>query len=133
MSKDHKRRPPVFTPAEEPVITPLTEVMRDFPSDQELEPTQEAGVEDVEEPHTPEPEAVGAENVLRNGWRVIGLEQQTGKTYIVGNTLEEEGKLAFWRKTRVLSHYKWVLNGKWTDPLTRAEILPQPVYYKENV
>lgn len=70
-------------------------------------------------------------HVLLNGWRVLSQEQQTGATFLVTHDLEAEGTPAFWRKTRALSHYKWVLNGKWSNTLTRLDILPEPRYFKE--
>ena len=72
-----------------------------------------------------------SENVLENGWRVISVEQHDGKHYLVAAELSDLGVRAFWRKTRVLSHFKWVLHGKWTEALTRAEILPTPRFFKE--
>lgn len=70
-------------------------------------------------------------DTLKNGWRTIGLEQQTGATFLVTHNLEAEGIPAFWRKTRALSHHRWVLNGKWSDSLTRDDILPEPRYWRE--
>lgn len=67
---------------------------------------------------------------LSNEWKEISKVQQSGKTYLVTSDVTFEGVRAFWRKTRALSHNKWVLHGKWTEPLTNAEVLPQPLFYK---
>ncbi len=84
----------------------------------------------VEEP-APELPPESTPDILKNGWRVISREQQTGKTYIVSNTLEESGgEMAFWRKTRALSHFKWVLHGRWSYSLTNKDLIPQPIYWK---
>ena len=64
-------------------------------------------------------------------WKLLSHAQQNGKTYLVTHDPSEGFVEAFWRKTRVLSHYKWVLNGKWTLVGTRADVLPQPTYYRE--
>ena len=69
--------------------------------------------------------------VLPNGWKVISEEQQNGMAYLVTHVLDGEGVLAFWRRTRMLSHNRWVLHGRWSDSLTRADIIPQPLYYKD--
>lgn len=113
MNKEHKRRTPVFTSAEEPVV----ETVEDF-----------EGI--VDAPVAPLP-SQKAENTLPNGWNVISEDQHTGKTFLVTHDLESEGVRAFWRKTRVLSHYKWVMHGKWSDSLTRADVIPDPAYYKD--
>lgn len=69
--------------------------------------------------------------VLPHGWKVIASEQQTGTAYLVSHLLGDTGTVAFWRKTRRLNHNRWVLHGIWSDPLTRVDIIPQPLYYKE--
>lgn len=63
-------------------------------------------------------------------WLEISQEQKTGKYYLVAHGLKDEGVKAFWRKTRRLSHFRWVLNGVWTDTLNQ-DLIPQPLYYKE--
>ena len=138
MSQEQKRRKVIF---QEKDSAPPVEVEPPFQSAQDEsdeisavdfdELNEEASVE------TPEAEPiVGREEeplggVLVNGWREITTGQQTGKTFLVGSDLDGEGVRAFWRKTRVLDHFKWKLHGKWSDALTRTEVLPEPRYYKE--
>lgn len=90
------------------------------------------GEEESEQP-IPElaPEEGSKEPIPENGWQLLSLEQQTGKFYIVTNDTTQEGVRAFWRKTRALSHFRWVLNGKWCDVLTNQYLIPQPIYFKE--
>ena len=132
MSKENKRRPLVFTPSE--VEQPKTESTEDL--DVLLAETppvvdETPSVEVTPEKSAPEPEAPSVEVVLPFGWRVLGLAQQDGRTYPVAVELEAEGVRAYWRKTRAMSHNKWVLHGKWTDRLTNVDLLPQPRYYKD--
>ena len=137
MSKEHKRKPPVFTSAEEPA--PVAATPKPQPKDDldvmlaaEAEDVDESGyVEAVAEQHTSEPEAPSVEDALPHGWQLITPAQHDGKTYRVTHDLAVEGVEAFWRKTRVLSHYRWVLNGKWTLQNSRQEVMPQPVYFAE--
>lgn len=112
---------PEFQPHHVGAADPSDEI-----SAQEPEHVEEVGTS--EEPVHKTEENV---RVLPHGWRVLTLEQQTGATFLVTHDLEAEGIPAFWRKTRALSHYKWVLNGKWSNTLTRLDILPEPRYYKE--
>ena len=130
MSKEHKRRPPVFTPAEEPVIDATGDLDALLES-QNTGFDAETDMAGVSQAHTAGAAAPSDENVLKNGWKVISATQHTGKAFLVASDLDSEGRMAFWRKTRVLSHNKWILNGKWSDSLTRGEVLPQPIYYKE--
>ena len=132
MTKEQKRRPPVFTPAEENNDDIFAE--SGIVETPEPEPVSERVFSEPEpapEVVLPEPELVPAEEVLPNGWKVISLEQQTGKRYLVTADLETNGVRAFWRKTRVLSHFKWKMHGKWTNALTHGDVLPEPRYYKE--
>lgn len=129
------KKRPVFSEAREatrPVFTPhhvgeqeYVDTGSHLISDEELEqvktPEIAEDIIEVEEQITSKHE----------GWQVITLEQQNGKNYLVASTLDEEGEIAFWRKTRVLSHSKWILNGKWSYAMTRADVLPQPIYFKE--
>lgn len=115
----HQKRPPVFKPAEEDGQIPL-----DPPSAEEVNGGPE------------EPIIITAEKVtepvpVTDGWSVIGEEQQTGKHYIVTHIAEQTGVIAFWRKTRRLSHFRWVLHGTWTNMMNQ-ELIPQPIYYKET-
>lgn len=99
----------------------------------------EHSAEETPDPTTeePVPEPMQApeadEDVLPQGWREITQTQQDGRMYRVAYQFEEDGVQAFWRKTRVLSHNRWTMHGKWTNSLTRVTLTPQPLYYKENV
>lgn len=93
---------------------------------------EETGLESASEQNTSETAASSPEIVLFNGWRAISDAQKTGKTYQVTNNLENTGgEMAFWRKTRALSNFKWVARGFWASSLTRVTLVPQPSYYKE--
>jgi hypothetical protein len=111
---EQKKRKPVF---QEQGSAPPVKVEPPFKASEELE-----DIIGAEEPDM---------NDLPNGWKVLSRDQQSGKTYLVSSELDAEGVRAFWRPTRVLSHYKWVLQGRWSELLTRADIMPQPRYYKE--
>lgn len=76
-----------------------------------------------------EPKIIVAEPV--NGWKEITPDQQTGKHYIVTHDPNKDGVQAYWRKTRVMLHFRWVLNGKWTDAMTNQYLIPQPLFYQE--
>ena len=118
MPKERQKRPLTFQSAEEPEIQPvddLDELLSEAPPAQEPVPEEEEAA--FQDPN--------------NGWKEITREQQNGKTYLVSNDLEAEGVRAFWRKTRVLNHFRWILAGKWSDFMSRADILPQPRFYKE--
>ncbi len=122
MTKEQKRRPPVFTPAEDPVAENIDDIlMGNTLVEERAEPIQTEEVTKASE----------EEGVLPNGWKRLSVEQQTGKQYFVTANTEEEGERAFWRKTRVLSHFKWKIYGKWTNALTHQDILPSPIYYKD--
>lgn len=95
------------------------------------EPEPEASVEEPAPVLPAEPETQLSEDALPNGWRVISAEQQDGKHFVVTHDLNAQGMHAYWRKTRVMSHFRWVTRGKWSDSLTRQDILPEPRYYKE--
>ena len=129
MSKEHKRKPPVFTPAEEPIPAPQEESHALVTAGENHEPT--SGLSDFTT--TPDPEGAqrNDEIVLKNGWKVISDTQHTGRNYLVTHDLDTHGVVAFWRRTRVLSHFKWQMHGKWSNSLTRADITPQPLYFKE--
>lgn len=129
MSKEHKKRTPVFVSAKEPVGQTLPDSIEDIIG---TAPLQEP-VFQVEATTIPAPEPVSkhTQETLPNGWHVLSHDQQDGKTYLVTSDFSSEGVRAFWRKTRVLSHNRWIMNGKWSDSLTRADILPIPLYYKE--
>lgn len=144
MNKEHKRRPPVFQASEEPTIKseePVihSEELEDFlggdSEDSLLEEEQEDSLEEIQEEVSPEEAPITEptlnEEILPNAWKVLGDDQKSGKTYLVTHDVQEPGVQAFWRKTRVLSHARWITHGKWTDPLTRAEILPEPRLYKD--
>lgn len=66
-----------------------------------------------------------------NGWKVIGPEQQAGKHYLVTHDIKEDGIQAYWRKTRILDHFRWTLKGRWSQSLTNNDLVPQPIYFKE--
>lgn len=83
----------------------------------------------VEETSLPDP--AKKIEALPHGWQILTPEQQTGKAYLVSHVFDGAGVLAFWRRTRRLSHNRWVLHGRWSDSLTRVDIIPQPLYYKE--
>jgi hypothetical protein len=117
MSKEHKKRPPVFVTAEEIDSS---------------RPVENQAVEQVEAAIVyPKIEISGSQDKSLNGWSVISEDQHTGKVFLVSNDINSEGERASWRRTRVLSHSKWVMHGKWSNALTRADVLPQPIYYKE--
>ena len=137
MSKENKRRPLVFTPPEEPAAPPKDPVVQPeedidvllSETSTDADETPSVGPDTFE--HSPEPEATSAPDVLPFGWRVLGLAQQTGAVFLVSAELNSEGVRAYWRKTRALSHNKWVLKGRWSDRLTNVDLIPQPRYYKE--
>lgn len=93
---------------------------------------EETGVEGTSDAVFPKTEDPSVSDVRVNGWRAISEAQYTGKSYLVSNTPEAQGgEIAFWRKTRALSNFKWVARGVWASSLTRVTLTPQPLYYKE--
>lgn len=86
--------------------------------------------EKIIQPDVSVPELARAPDPLQ-GWKLIGEGQQNGTAYLVTHNFYEAGEIAFWRRTRVLSHFKWKLHGKWSNSLTRADIIPEPLYYKD--
>jgi hypothetical protein len=121
---------PPFNPADDVILEEITG--ENYVAGAELdEIDQEIGVEEPESPPIAESEASTPQNWLSNGWRELTDEQNTGKTFYVTHDLSIEGIRGFWRKTRVLSHFRWVSSGKWTNSLTNCDIIPVPKYYKE--
>ena len=95
----------------------------------QIDPPLKASEPDILD--APQSEAPKDEPVITNhAWLEITPEQQTGKHYLVTHDRQEAGVQSFWRKTRRLSHFRWVLHGSWTDRMNR-DLLPQPIFYKE--
>ena len=134
MPKEQKRRPPVFVSAEETVddILGVNEAPEIAPSPgiETVEPPL-ATVEDKAVANVFAPHQETSSGVCINGWRVLTEAQHDGSPYLVSSDLNDTGTRAFWRKTRVLSHFKWKIHGKWTESLTNRDVLPEPRYYKE--
>lgn len=131
MSKEQKRRA-VFQ--EHGSASPVETDPPFHPAKEEQDVGNDDEIRSVEKSETivaSESETRNTPDALRNGWRIIGLEQQTGQSFLVTHDLEAEGVRAFWRKTRSLSHNKWVLHGKWTHTMAHTDILPEPRYFRE--
>ena len=71
------------------------------------------------------------EDVPKSLWLPITEAQQTGKNYLVAKTENENGVVAYWRRTRVMLHNRWSLQGKWTLFEDRRDLDFEPVYYQE--
>lgn len=144
-TENRKRKTPIF---QESGSIPPSIIYPPFQAVQEPEIDSEENVEGIEEPeinlddeirgaephkddNIPELEVQTPDLALTKGWKLLSEAQQDGKTYLVTHNFYEPGVKAFWRKTRILSHFRWALHGKWSSKLTRSEVLPQPLYYKE--
>ena len=139
MVKDHKR--PVFhqaTEAPKPTFEPHHVGAEDenegvgvelsVPAPEKiLEPVE---ADDIISEHVEKLEEIVHET-LPHGWKVLTEAQQDGAHYLVTGDFESEGIRAFWRKTRVLSHSRWILYGKWSESLSRADVMPIPRYFKD--
>lgn len=131
MTKENKKRPLTFTPAEEPIIEQHEDI--DALLAGEADPIeQETRMEAASAKDTPKPEAPSVADILPVGWNLITEAEQDGRTYVVTHDPAVEGVEAFWRRTRVLSHYRWVYRGRWSHLLSRADVMPQPIYFKER-
>lgn len=133
-----KKRPPVFQSGSDSEIIaadpPLRQVEESFddiigsvepesPAEEKIASTpipEEKEIPPVEEPETD----------LPKGWNLISETEQDGRTYFVTHDTAVEGTEAFWRKSRAMSHFRWVFRGRWSDALTRADIHPEPRYYR---
>jgi hypothetical protein len=144
-TEQKKRRPPVFQESESAspieIDPPFQPAEEDFSDVIGAEPEQAPEPEpkdvesgSVEEPSplpAAEPEAASAPDELPAGWRLISEAQHDGRSYFVTSDLASEGEVAFWRKTRSLSHFRWVMHGKWSNSLTRRDVLPEPRFFRE--
>ena len=134
MPKEFKKRPPVFISAETPENQGLEDILgpqtiNETSSSFQTEPESanmgvESSLDGVLAPKEAEPDPL-------MGWQELTEAQQTGKTFLISRDLYEEGVSAFWRRTRVLEHFKWKQCGKWTNSLTHQAVLPEPKYYKD--
>ena len=132
MTTEHRKRKPVFqeSGAEEPVVIDKPFVSAPEPVHvEEIDAAPDVAA--VATPHTGAPATDDPADVFATGWQLITPAQHTGRTYLVTADPDKEGTRAFWRKTRVLNHFKWTLHGKWSDALTRADLVPEPIYYRE--
>lgn len=129
--KERKRRlPPVFTASESYETPP--EVEQDaFDDFGHTNNTDELALLPDEPILSIGPDAISTKEQPPHGWKILTEDQQTGKHYFVTHDVEQPPIQAFWRKTRIMSHSRWTTQGKWSDSLTRADILNQPVYYRE--
>ena len=94
----------------------------------------------VEKTHTEEKKNVifkaADENVESSSefvWHSITEEQKNGKSFFVAKNKDGNGTLAYWRRTRVMLHSRWSLQGKWTETETRRDLEFEPLYYREVV
>lgn len=131
MTKESKKRPLTFASAEEPIIEQQEDIDALLEGKTEAV-EQETRVEPAPADDTPESETPGVADALPAGWNLITKEQQDGRSYVVTHDPSVEGVEAFWRRTRVLSHYRWVYRGRWSHHLSRTDVLPQPVYFRNK-
>lgn len=119
------------------VVFQSAEEEEEIKIDPPLKPAEDEDLDDLVGDETPEQAPVVEEPppVIEQkelaGWKLIGPEQHTGNHYIVTHDIHADGVMAYWRKTRVLSHFRWVLNGRWSKVNTKIDIIPPPVYFKE--
>ena len=131
--QEHKRRPPVFQAASE-----AEPVRPEPPLKTPVEEFDDLVGGDAEAPLPSLSQKVGDDKEIdieplppSGGWQLLGMEQQTGKQYLVTHDTLADGVRAHWKKTRMMSHFRWVLHGKWLDSMTNRYLIPQPLYFKE--
>lgn len=126
--QDHKKyqRKPV-----EPVFKPAEDVGH---GEMQVETPQEKFNAKREEANKAVEHEIVEDSVpvsTKSSWNLLTQEQQTGSHYIVAKTQEEEGTVAYWRRTRVMLHSRWTVAGKWTHVGSYNDLDFIPVYYKE--
>lgn len=132
MVNQERKKKPVFQSSEAEMPVTIDPPLRaaDEDLDTLLQTTETAELDQ-------KPEEIVVENTrkasewLENGWRELTDVQKSGKSFHLASDLDSGAIRGFWRKTRVLSHFKWIISGKWTDSLTNRELIPAPKYYKE--
>lgn len=74
---------------------------------------------------------VGDKPVGENGWMPITDEQKNGRQFLVTADTKRDGVPAFWRRTRSRGGHTWIDASRWSHSLTRQDVKPEPLFYKE--
>lgn len=69
--------------------------------------------------------------VLPEGLKTMDSAPHDGEAIMLYRDKKDEGILGFWRKTRHMEHFKWVMSGGWADSLTRRPLDFQPLFWEE--
>lgn len=78
-----------------------------------------------------EPEVFAAGDEPPEGWHGMKTAPMVGTQIIVSITGRDNGTRAYYRRTRRQENGRWVLNGKWTEPVTGALLDFEPRFWKE--
>lgn len=69
---------------------------------------------------------------VSNSLRGIDIAPQDGTNIIVMEKPEDNGVMAYWRKTRVREGNGWKPKGRWSNPLTHMAIGFEPKYWRDE-